>query len=168
MRLAYADPPYMGQAKLYKADHRAAEVNHPLLIAYLDTFDAWALSASSPSLRAILPMCPEDVRVMAWIKPFASFKPGVNPAYAWEPVIVRGGRKHARYDDTVRDWLSASITLQKGLTGAKPPTFAQWLFDVWNAQPGDEFTDVFPGTGIMRQAWDTRFTERPEQMELSA
>ena len=67
---------------------RKIPVEHALLIAHLETFDAWALSCSSPSLPRILPLCPEDIRVMAWVKPFASFKKDVNPAYAWEPVIV--------------------------------------------------------------------------------
>src|SRR5437016_2872910 len=107
MRFAYADPPYIGQAKRhYSADPRCAEVDHLALIGDLDCgdYDGWALSASSPSLRLILPMCPNDVRVMAWVKPFASFKPNINPAYAWEPIIVRGGRKRTRQQSTVRDW----------------------------------------------------------------
>jgi len=80
MRLAYADPPYIGQArKHYGPDAR--EVNHELLVNHLREFDGWALSASSPSLAKILPLCPE-ARVAAWVKPFASFKPNVNPAYA--------------------------------------------------------------------------------------
>lgn len=155
MRFAYADPPYIGQAtKHYSHDARCAEVDHAELIAKLNGYDAWALSLSSPTLRIILPMCPEDVRVMAWVKPFASFKPNVNPAYAWEPVIVRGGRKRPRTEPTVRDWVSANITLRKGLSGAKPPAFCFWLFDVLGMQAGDEFDDIFPGTGGVSRAWD--------------
>lgn len=154
MRFAYADPPYIGQAaKHYSHDPRCAEVDHAELIAKLNGYDAWALSLSSPTLRIILPMCPEDVRVMAWVKPFASFKPNVNPAYAWEPVIVRGGRKRPRTEPTVRDWVSANITLRKGLSGAKPPAFCFWLFDVLGMQAGDEFDDIFPGTGGVSRAW---------------
>ena len=155
MRFAYADPPYIGQAaKHYSHDPRCAEVDHAELIAKLNGYDAWALSLSSPTLRIILPMCPEDVRVMAWVKPFASFKPNVNPAYAWEPVIVKGGRKRPRTEPTVRDWVSANITLRKGLSGAKPPVFCFWLFDVLGMQAGDEFDDIFPGTGGVSRAWD--------------
>lgn len=156
MKFAYADPPYIGQAKKhYSHDENCAEVNHKVLIGHLyDEYpDGWALSCSSPSLHKILPMCRDDVRVMAWVKPFASFKPNVNPAYAWEPVIVHGGRKHDRYDKTVRDWCSVNITLKKGLTGAKPAEFCQWLFSVLNAQPGDTLDDLFPGTGIVSQCY---------------
>jgi hypothetical protein len=95
MRFAYADPPYIGQAKKHygKRKDYAGEVDHAALVARLvaEYSDGWALSLSSPTLRIILPMCPDNVRVMAWVKPFAVFKPGVNPAYAWEPVIVGGG-----------------------------------------------------------------------------
>lgn len=154
MRVAYADPPYIGQAKRhYSHDPRCAEVDHAELIDRLNGYDAWALSLSSPTLRIILPLCPEDVRVMAWVKPFAAFKPNVNPAYAWEPVIVRGGRKRDRSEPTVRDWVSANITLRRGLSGAKPEGFCFWLFDVLGMLAGDEFDDIFPGTGGVGRAW---------------
>ena len=131
MRMAYADPPYVGQAKRH---YDMPEVDHETLIAQLvrDYPDGWALSASSPSLRYLLPLCPDDVRVMAWVKPFCSFKPNVNPAYAWEPVIVCGGRPRGRSVPTVRDWVAESITLQTGLAGAKPMAFCYWLFQVLN------------------------------------
>jgi hypothetical protein len=153
VKFAYADPPYLGQAKKHYGPE-AREVNHELLIAHLNEFDAWALSLSSPSLRTILPMCPADVRVMAWVKPFAAFKVGVNPAYAWEPIIVRGGRKRDRNEPTVRDWVSTPITLRRGVSGAKPETFCMWLFDVVGLHPIDQFYDVFPGSGAVSDAWE--------------
>jgi hypothetical protein len=155
MKFAYADPPYIGQAhKHYASDPRCAEVDHQDLIARLctDYPDGWALSCSSPSLRTILPMTPDDVRVMAWVKPFAVFKPNVNPGYCWEPVIVGGGRKRTREQPTVRDWVSSVITLRKGLVGAKPPEFCRWILDVLGFEDGDTLDDLFPGTGIMGTA----------------
>lgn len=154
VKFAFADPPYLGQAKRhYQNDPSGlcAEVDHQELIDRLcvDYPDGWALSCSSPSLRQILPMCPDDVRVMAWVKPFAVFKPNVNPGYCWEPVIVRGGRKLTREQPTVRDWLSAVITLRKGTHGAKPPSFARWILDVLGFEDGDVLDDLYPGTGIM-------------------
>jgi hypothetical protein len=86
---------------------------------------------------------------MAWVKPFAAFKPGVGVAYAWEPVIVWGGRPRTRQQPTVHDWVSASITLRKGLVGAKPEKFCHWLLEVLNVQPGDTVDDLYPGTGVM-------------------
>tara|TARA_R100000781_G_scaffold55043_1_gene35893 strand:- start:45 stop:539 length:495 start_codon:yes stop_codon:yes gene_type:complete len=156
MKFAYADPPYPGCAHLYPENK---EVNHKLLIEMLcDEFpDGWALSTSSPALQEVLALCPEDVRIMAWVKPFCSFKPNVNPAYAWEPVLFRGGRKRTREENTVRDWVSSNITLKKGLVGAKPALFCQWLFEVLNIQENDEFVDLFPGTGIVLKELKRKF-----------
>ena len=160
MRFAYADPPYIGQAKKH---YNREEVDHQKLIKQLNTFDSWALSCSSPSLQEILMMCPTDVRVMAWVKPFASFKPNVNPAYAWEPIIARGFRKRDRYEKTVRDWVSCNITLKRGLTGVKPEEFCFWLFDVMGLLPDDEFHDLYPGSGAVFSAWEKWIKDMEEQ-----
>jgi len=155
MIAAYADPPYIGQArKHYSHDPQCAEVDHGKLVARMcREYDCWALSCSSPSLQQILALCPPDVRVGAWVKPFCSYKPGVNPAYAWEPVILWHGRNRGRDVATVRDWVSANITLKKGLSGAKPPAFCFWLFDFMGLKPSDELIDLFPGTGIVTRCW---------------
>ena len=158
MRFAYADPPYVGQAKRH---YRCAEVDHRELVDRLvaEFPDGWALSCSSPSLRLLLPLCPEDVRVGAWVKPFCVFKPGVNPAYAWEPLIFRGGRKRTRLEPTERDWVLANITLRKGLSGAKPQAFSEWVFRLLGACRGDELVDLFPGTGAVTTAWQEAVSE---------
>jgi hypothetical protein len=156
VKFAYADPPYFGQGrKLYQRPEWDTLAEHARLIAWLqEQFpDGWVMSLSSPSLRHILPLCPEDARVAAWVKPFAVFKPNVNPAYAWEPVVFRGGRKGDRTRLTVRDWFSHVITLKKGLTGAKPEPVCEWFIQLLGAEKGDTFYDVFPGTGIFGQAW---------------
>lgn len=158
MRFAYADPPYPGHTRrgMYKADPKCAEVDHEDLIETLeaDFPDGWALSTSSSTLRLVLSYCPLDVRIGAWVKPFCSFKPNVNPAYAWEPVIYRGGRPRERYEPTVRDWCMANILIKKGLGGAKPEAVCAWLFQLLNAHPGDELVDLYPGTGAVTAAWN--------------
>jgi hypothetical protein len=165
MRFAYADPPYLGCGKFYAKRHPDAlvwdhEATHADLLLRLknDYEDGWALSLHVPSLRVMLSLCADleiDVRVAVWVKPFASFKPGVNPAYAWEPVLFYGGRPHKRWDETVRDWHSESITLRRGLVGAKPPGFAQWILRLLNVRYdlGDTIDDLFPGTGGVTEAW---------------
>lgn len=160
LRFAYADPPYLGMAVRFYGDlHSEAAVydtidGHRDLIDRLSVeFDGWALSLASVNLPDILPLCPRECRVGAWVKPFCSFKPGVNPAYAWEPVIFRLARRRGKDIPTVRDWCAANITLQRGLTGAKPAAFCFWVFDVLNIQPGDEFVDLFPGSGAVADAF---------------
>jgi hypothetical protein len=159
VKFAYADPSYPGHTKrgLYKHDPRAAvETDHRELVDRLcgEYPDGWALSTGSNNLHAVLPLCPPDVRVGAWVKPFCSFKPNVNPAYAWEPVIFRGGRKRERFEPTVRDWVVANATIKKGLAGAKPEEFCAWLFQVLNAHPGDILDDLYPGTRGVSLAWE--------------
>jgi hypothetical protein len=161
MRFVYADPPYLGCGASHYGEHHADAADfdrletHAALVGRLNAeFDAWALSLHTPSLGRILSVCPADVRVGAWVKPFASFKPGVNPAYAWEPVIFRGGRKLGREVRTVRDWVSVEITLRRGLTGAKPAAFCWWVFDFLGMEPEDEFTDLFPGSGAVGRAYE--------------
>jgi hypothetical protein len=136
-----------------KYEHKK-EVNHPLLIDWLNReFDGWALSLPVPSLRDILPMCPPEVRVCAWVKPFCSFKPNNPFAYAWEPVLVKSCRNSGRFTTTVRDWVSCNITLQRGFYGAKPEGFCHWMFDAMGMTPDDEFLDVFPGSGAVTNAF---------------
>ena len=170
MRLAYADPPYVGQAKKHygrEASFRG-EVDHAQLAKRLTTYDGWALSVSSPSLHVVLPLFPK-ARIAAWVKPFSIFKPGVNPAYSWEPVIfqpARSGkeRRGGRQNPTVRDWVAVNITLRKGLVGVKPPDFCFWLFELLGAEAGDSLDDLFPGTGAVSRAWAS-WESAPEQKE---
>ena len=91
MKIAYADPPYIGCSHLYK-DHAdfGGEVDHEFLISQLESiYDGWVLHASSVSLSILAPMLPDGARIMAWVKGFAAFKKNVSVAYAWEPVIVK-------------------------------------------------------------------------------
>lgn len=159
--MGYADPPYFGKAKILYGRHHARagrydrlDAHGKLVVRLVEEFpDGWALSLGSTSLQAILPLCPPWVRVGAWVKPFAVWKKGVNPAYCWEPVIFAGGRKRDLGEPVVRDWLSCSIAMKTGLVGAKPRAFAFWIFDLLGVLPGDELVDLFPGTGGVGRAF---------------
>lgn len=176
MRFAYADPPYLGLAKAFYGDLHPEAARYDTIEAHQELIerlgnefpDGWAMSLHQKSLRQILPLCPDDARVMAWVKPFCSFKPGVGVAYAWEPIIVRGGRKRQRTQRTVRDWVSANIALERGLRGAKPRKFCEWLLDVLNVEPGDEVIDIFPGSGIFDATAQRRLGHKPPALELRA
>lgn len=161
MRLAVADPPYPGCAHLYK-DHPdyAGEVDHAKLIARLERdFDGWVLhtSATPTTLALLAPIIERtSARWMAWVKPFAAFKKNVSVAYAWEPVIVKAARKPAVSKRLVnRDWIAESITLRRGLTGAKPEAVCHWAFEMMGSRPDDDLVDLFPGTGAVSAAWRT-------------
>lgn len=173
MRAAYADPPYLGYGKAYYGDHPGAgdfdqPDTHKRLIERLsDEFDAWALSMGSNTLRLMLPWCPEDVRVASWVKPFASFKPNVTNAYTWEPVLFRFHRPRTRQQPTWRDHIAESITLKRGFTGAKPEKVCFWIFEGLNLQDGDEFTDLFPGSGAVTAAYERWRALPTEQFKLA-
>ena len=156
MRIGYADPPYPSCAHLYK-DHPDydGEVDHAELIDRLERdYDGWILHSSSTSIPLIVPMLPDGVRTMAWVKPFCAFKRNVSVAYAWEPVYVKACRKPRVTKRVVmRDFFSHGIMMKKGLTGAKPPKLVEWLIEVVGAELGDELHDMYPGTGIVEQTW---------------
>jgi hypothetical protein len=154
MRLAFADPPYVGCARYY--DHPEAyrwdkPAEHLSLMAELDAgYDGWALSCSTPSLGALLAGAPTGCRVAAWVKPFAAYKRNIRVAYAWEPVIFKPARISSESGAMVsRDWLAEGITLERGLTGAKPERFCAWVLDLMGFVAGDQVDDLFPGTGVM-------------------
>ena len=160
MRFAYADPPYLGCCGRYQHFHPDGlcwddVATHILLVGRLQNEypDGWAMSLSSPSIVRLAPFLPPAVHWAAWVKPWASFKPNVNPAYAWEPVVFIGGRKRDRTEPTVRDWHSESITLKRGLTGAKPKGFGQWIAELLGVCDKDTIDDLFPGTGSVAASW---------------
>jgi hypothetical protein len=52
------------------------------------------------------------------------------------------------------DAIAESITLRRGLTGAKPEAVCRWVFEVAGLDPDDELVDLFPGTGAVQRAWE--------------
>lgn len=159
MKLAYADPPYLGCCGYY--GHRHEEpwgcwdepgIHMKLLYHLAENYDGWAYSATSQSLvRLPLHYLDDPLpRVASWNKPFAAYKANVRIAYTWEPVLFRPGRDRSSDGAPVgRDHLSEPIMMKAGLTGAKPPRFCRWVLDLLGYRDGDEFEDIFPGTGVM-------------------
>jgi hypothetical protein len=163
MNFVYLDPPYLGCSALYPEHSDAKKWDSPqshwdligrtVQQAKEEKIDGWALSCSSSSLHTLLPFCPEDVRIMSWVKPFCAWRGSVNPAFAWEPVIMWGGRNRKKEKPKVLDWISANAPIQKGTAGAKPLEFWFWLFRCWGARQEDNFIDIFPGSGLGTRAW---------------
>ena len=105
-------------------------------------------------------MCPDGVRVGAWVKPFASFRPNVTPSFAWEPVLFMGGRRRKRNEWSGRDWVSAMPPVfagkgQRGVPGMKPEAFCFWVFDdLLGLRVGDDLVDLYHGSGAVKEAWE--------------
>lgn len=164
MDFGYADPPYYKQGKrLYGSLHPQAHIwddkaAHIELVQQLQTQfpDGWALSCNPADLHWLLPTCPSDTRVCAWAKTFHQIRPLVSVQYAWEPVLVHGGRTKRHRKPMVRDWLACARSMRKGLVGAKPDTFNVWVLDLLGFDPAtDTITELFPGTNGMQRIVET-------------
>ncbi len=152
MNLAYADPPYPGCAHLYEGHpDYAGEVDHVELVERLKRdYDGWALSTSAEALHAVLPLCPTEARLLAWVKHTVTV--------SWEPVIVRS----ARLVTGVRDWIQVEPDSYQWrakpdsyVLGQKPEAFCRWLFAWLGADPADSLDDLFPGSGQVGRVWDS-------------
>lgn len=155
LRFAYADPPYPGMARRFYGDRPEfkGEVDHVALLASLTAgaYAGWALSTSAKALRDLLPLCPPEARVCAWVKPHGAAPATFGLHNVWEPVIVVQGR---RLRPGRRDALWAHAARGGGeLPGRKPIAFCAWLFDALGMLPGDSLDDLFPGTGIVSRSW---------------
>lgn len=161
MKIAYADPPYINCAHLYRGHPDYAwEVDHRALVRRLESdYDGWILHASATpeSIAVLAPLIEKTgARWMSWVKGFAAFKRNVPVAYAWEPVIIKPARKPVvSKRQVMRDWIQESITLRRGLVGAKPQAVCHWAFEMAGARPDDDLIDLFPGTGAVMEAWRT-------------
>lgn len=158
MRIAYADPPYPGCAHYYK-NHPDfdGEVDHAELVARMNAeYDSWVLHTGSAQLKQVLALCPDDVRILVWTKGWASFKPGVEVKYAWEPIIVRNERR-GRTLPMVRDWMMCNVTTAATgavIVGQKPEALCHWIFECLGLTDQDEVVDLFPGSGAVGRAWE--------------
>jgi len=168
MRVAYADPPYPHQGIKYP---ERQEVDHGELIERLEREfpDGWALSTSASTLQEVLALCPPSeyvgrkrksgtgVRVGIWCKTNAMPTPSQRITWSWEAVIYKGGRWQPNNSHIyVRDYLVAATTsgfLGATIIGEKPREFCFWLFKLLGLQSGDEFVDLFPGSGSVTKWW---------------
>lgn len=164
MKFAYADPPYYKQGKRLYGDLHPEAAVWDAKQAHIDLVqdlceqypDGWALSCNPADLRWLLPACPETVRVCAWAKTFHQIRPLCTNQYAWEAVLLYGGRSVPKRKPMVRDWLACARSMRKGLVGAKPDEFNVWVLDLLGFNPDeDTITELFPGTRGMDKVLQT-------------
>lgn len=154
MKIAYADPPYLGVSRHYDQYHERSREwdsidNWDDLIRGLEERDRWALSLSAQSLMRIFLLLPAGVRIGAWIKaPVTSW----STLSTWEPVVFKTKNQ--------KGWQDALISREPnhtGLIGAKPVSFCRWVLaglGIDGSYEG-EFEDMFPGTGIMTTTYSS-------------
>lgn len=162
LKFAYADPPYVGQAKKHYGNHAdyAGEVDQEALVHRLESeYDGWALSLSVKSLPRILRACPEGITVLAWFKPIAP-PLGDHRRYNWEPVLLRPLRRYVPgYVPLAVVASPPQFTFREKpashVIGEKPEAFCHWVFAAAGLTRDDELDDVFPGAGAVGRAWKT-------------
>lgn len=173
MRLAIADPPYLGRAQRWYhaegggrgygvgvADHHedAHEwddpARHELLVRQLDyAYDGWAIAAS-PATFALYMQVRPDARVLIWWRENAQ-PSGSRVKPEWEPVLVHipEGRRGRQSGPTVPDVLRCGVQNRTGFAGAKPHRWTRWVLDVLGYDPEtDTVDDLFPGSGAVAAA----------------
>jgi hypothetical protein len=157
LRLAYADPPYIGRAWRY---YRGEEVDHDALLSRLASFDGWALSCASDTVPALLALAVGRglaVRLAIWHRrrpPHAT----ARILSAWEGLIYSPARsvvsdRRATADVLLGVDARPRPTLPGSVVGMKPPAFSVWVFELLGARPGDELDDLYPGSGLVGRAW---------------
>lgn len=153
IRVAYADPPYPGRSVYYPENE---EVDHGRLLRRLcgDYPDGWALSTSADALRDVLSLCPDRCSVRIWVRNSRGHKRrGANNKF--EPLIVYGGRPAIDPDlDDVLLWRGRQNSHPDALVGMKPAAFCEWMFRQLGLCAGDQFEDLYPGSGAVQRAWD--------------
>ena len=163
LRLAYADPPYLGLARRYYGDQPsfAGEVDHSELVSRLASYDGWALSCSSasvPAIAALLVAQDLQARLAIWHR-----RPAPHPTAglitAYEGVFYGPARPVARGSGGPMTDVLLGVegrprpTLPSSVIGMKPPAFLVWVFGLIGARPGDTLDDLYPGSGMVGRAW---------------
>jgi hypothetical protein len=174
MKLAIADPPYLGRASRWYGDGsgdgygKGRADNHPeahkwddpqthidLVTELESNYDGWAIALTVHSLSTYMKVIETDsrngIRVMSWIKPIA-IPSGSRIATSWEPVIVRvpKERKGWKSGKRMKDHLIANPTLDS-FRGSKPLEWTTWVLDAMGYQEGDIVDDLFYGSGAVTQ-----------------
>lgn len=170
MRLAIADPPYLGRGDRWYGDgrghftrqrnsdhHPAASdwddpARHVALVEQLVAdYDGWAIAGAPDSLPIYLAACPSDVRTMVWHRG-NSIPSGARVASQWEFVLafIPEERRGHGSGLGVSDVLNRGVDNRSGFTGAKPSEWTRWVLAALGYEPGvDTLDDLFPGSGAV-------------------
>lgn len=184
MKLAIADPPYLGRADRWYGDgHGSGRTGnagnyrgrngrkpdyHPEAArwddpqAHIDLvhdlaarFDGRAVAGHASTTRLLLNAAPDDARLAIWARPNA-MPGGSRVVNSWEPVLyqIPPARRGRTAGLGVRDFLHASV-IPQGFLGSKPPEWTRWVLDLLGYDPAiDDLTDLFAGSGAVAAAAD--------------
>jgi len=174
MKLAIADPPYLGRgAMLYgenaksfphgglqaKAGRHQSGDGHALAAEWDDPerhrsmvdaltagYDGFAIAMNPDNLATYLQWLP-TARVASWVKPNPF--PAGHVVRSWEPVLLVLPDRTRDRDKQARDSLVAPSG-NPGLIGAKPRAWTRWVLDMLGYQQEiDTVDDLFGGSGAV-------------------
>lgn len=182
MKLAIADPPYLGRASTWygssirksqlgaihggtaKINYKPADYHpeahlwddiqtHKTLIKQLESdYDGFALCLAHDNLQQLLPLFSVKVKVCIWHKWTLPSRSCISNTY--EPVIVKvpDSRKGAIKGLTTPDLMTYQKREGMGFAGRKPKAFIYWLLDLLQYQENDQVDDLFNGSGAVIDA----------------
>ncbi len=177
MRLAIADPPYLGRAALWYGGKGRSKTGrgclapefHPdahewddpvkhieLMVALEDEFDGWAVACSGKTLAPLIGTADRlGARLAIWHVTNA-IPDGARVRSVWEGVFYRvpDSRRAVGTGRRVTDILSAGHPMN-GFVGSKPTAWTHWVLDMLGYVPGeDEVVDLFAGSGAVSRVTD--------------
>ena len=181
MRLAVADPPYLGRAALWYGGRgrprngspgracgrgplspefhpEAARWDDPhehvgLMQRLAREYDGWAMAASSKTLHLVLPAAADlGARCAVWHVTNA-IPDGARVRCVWEALLfqVPESRRATGVSMQVPDVLCAAHP-KRGFVGSKPAQWVTWVLDLLGYDPDvDTVDDLFPGSGAVAE-----------------
>ena len=185
MKLAIADPPYLGRASTWygssirksqlgavhggtaKINYKPADYHpeahlwddietHKTLIEKLESdYDGFALCLAHDNLQQLLPLFTVKVKVCIWHKWTLPSRSCISNSY--EPVIIKvpDARKGAIKGLTTPDVMTYQKREGMGFAGRKPKAFTHWILDLLQYKEGDQVDDLFNGSGAVIEAVNT-------------
>lgn len=177
MRLAIADPPYLGRAEMFYGERAVANLNvggsinqafkadvhpeahlwddpasHEALVARLmDEYDGWAIAMVPSNLREYLRWVPERTRIAVWNDPRV-MPTGQHPRRRWEPVLVLQPTGRRRVIDVPCPTGDVLTCPHPGgsFAGSKPAEWTRWVLDMLGYDADtDTVDDLFGGSGAV-------------------
>lgn len=182
MKLAIADPPYLGRAALWyggkgitkwpatqkRSKGRSADdvEYHPdahlwddpmehvrLMVGLEEAFDGWAVAASGKSLGPLIGVADNLGAKLAIWHVTNAIPDGARVRNTWEAVFYRVPDGRRAVGTGHRvPDVLSAAHPVSGFVGAKPDAWTRWVLDLLGFQPGDEVIDVFPGSGAVERA----------------
>jgi hypothetical protein len=180
VRLAIADPPYLGKSEMWYGARDMAALNvggginpakkadvHPDAAEWDDPerhremverlcseYDGWAIAMIPDNLFEYLTWVPRDVRIAVWHDPQV-MPNGAHPRRRWEAVLLRRPAGRRRVVDVPLS-VGDVLTCPHGKTdfaGRKPLAWTEWVLSMLGYCPThDTVDDLFTGSGAVSVA----------------